>query len=76
MYGNTLLNGNPTGWGTGMTPASLTGSNDRYPASYQTAGEYDFVGLTNMNIQIVVDGTDNVLVDNTIQVIERAASRS
>ena len=72
MYGNTVINGNPTGWGTGMTPATLTGSNDRYPASYQTAGHYNLTGLTGLNLQIVVDGTDNVLVDNTVQVIERA----
>ena len=73
VYGNTVLNGNITGWGTGMTPASLTGSLDRYPASYQTAGEYDFVGLTNMNLQIVIDGTDNVLIDNVVQVIDLSA---
>jgi len=75
IYGNTVLNGNEIGWGTGMTPASLTGSNDRYPASYQSAGEYDFTGLTNQNLQIVVDGTDNVLIDNVVQVKVRARKR-
>lgn len=72
MYGDTILNGNPTGWGTGMTAAATIGSNDRYPASYQTAGNYDFTGLTGMNLQIVVDGTDNVLIDNVVQVISLA----
>jgi hypothetical protein len=70
MYGDTIVNGNPTGWGTGMTAASLTGSADRYPTSYQTAGQYNLAGLTGLNIQIVVDGTDNVLIDNVVQVID------
>ncbi len=70
MYGDTVLHGNPTGWGTGMTKAAITCSNDRYPASYQSAGEYDFTGLTNQNLQIVIDGTDNVLIDNVVQVID------
>jgi hypothetical protein len=70
MYGDTVLHGNPTGWGTGMTPATLTGSTDRYPSSYQSAGEYDFTGLVNQNLLIVVDGTDNVLIDNVVQVID------
>ena len=26
IYGNTVINGNPTGWGTGMTTATITGS--------------------------------------------------
>lgn len=74
MYGNTVLNGNPTGWGTGMTPASTTCTNDRYPAPYQSAGEYDFTGLTNQNLQIVIDGTDNVLIDNVVQVMYRGVA--
>jgi hypothetical protein len=72
MYGNTVTNGNVTGWGSGMTQASLTGSLDRYPQAYQTAGNYDLTGLTGLNIQIVVDGTDNVLIDNVVQVISSA----
>lgn len=73
MYGGAVLDGNVTGLGTGMTQAELTGSNDRYPASYQTAGEYDLAGLSDLNIQIVVDGTDNVLIDNVVQVIDLVA---
>lgn len=72
MYGNTVLNGNPTGLGTGMTQASITGSLAQYPASYQTVGHYDFTGLTGLNIQIVIDGTDNVLIDNVVQTIDLA----
>jgi hypothetical protein len=70
IYGGAVIDGNITGLGTGMTQATLTGSNDRYPESYQDAGDYDFTGLTNLNIQIVVDGTDNVLIDNVVQVID------
>src|SRR5205085_3742149 len=60
----------PTGLGTGMTKAEIVGSLDRYPAAYQTAGHYNFAGLTDLNIQIVIDGTDNVLIDNIVQVID------
>lgn len=70
IYGGAILDGNITGLGTGMTIATITGSLDRYPASYQDAGEYDFSGLTDLNIQIVIDGTDNVLIDNVVQVID------
>jgi hypothetical protein len=73
IYGGTVIGGNITGLGTGMTVATITGSLDRYPASYQDAGEYDFSGLTDLNIQIVIDGTDNVLVDNVVQVIDLEA---
>lgn len=72
IYGGAVIDGNVTGLGTGMTQATLTGSKDRYPVAYQTAGEYDLTGLTELNIQIVVDGTDNVLIDNVVQVIDLA----
>lgn len=70
MYGGAVVDGNVTGLGTGMTQAELVGSNDRYPESYQTSGSYDLSGLSDLNIQIVVDGTDNVLIDNVVQVID------
>lgn len=70
IYGGAVIDGNITGLGTGMTQASLTGSTAMYPATYQDAGEYDLTGLTNLNIQIVIDGTDNVLIDNVVQTID------
>ena len=74
MYGGNpvgVSNGtNVTGWGTAMTQASLVGSLDRYPAAYQIAGSYDFAGLTGLNLQLVIDGTDNVNIDNFVQVID------
>jgi hypothetical protein len=59
-----------TGLGQGMTAASLTGTIDRYPNnSSQTAGVFDFTGLTGLNLQIVIDGTDNILIDNVVQTV-------
>jgi len=78
MYGGDVYDGmdaeatNITGLGTGMTRARLVGSKSQYPASYQTAGNYNLTGLTELNIQIVVDGTDNTLIDNVVQVIDLA----
>lgn len=73
IYGGAILDGNVSGIGTGMTQASITGANDMYPATYQDAGDYDFAGLTDQNIQIVIDGTDNVLIDNVVQTIDLEA---
>lgn len=74
IYGDTVINGNPTGLGTGMTAASVTGSMGMYPnVGYQTPGMYDFTGLTGLTLEIVVDGTDNVLIDGIVQVIDLAA---
>lgn len=70
IYGGLVIDGNITGLGTGMTQATITGSKDRYPAAYQVAGEYDFAGLTGQNLNIVIDGTDNVLIDNVVQTID------
>lgn len=70
IYGGSVVSGNVTGLGTGMTQAYIVGSLDQYPAAYQDPGEYDFTGYSNLNIQIVIDGTDSVLIDNVLQVID------
>jgi hypothetical protein len=49
------------GLGTGMTRAQFTGSE---------AGNFNFTTLTDHDLQVVVDGTDNVLIDNVNQVID------
>ena len=49
------------GLGTGMTPAQFTSS---------VAAPFDFTTLTDHDLQVVVDGTDNVLIDNVNQVID------
>lgn len=73
IYGGTFNAPNPTGLGTGMTVASVTGTLAMYPnVGYQTAGTYDFTGLTSLNIQIVLDGTDNVSIDGIVQNIDLA----
>ena len=60
------------GWGTTMTQASITGSNAQYPEAYQDAGLYRIAdaSLSDYNLMIVVDGTDNVLIDNVVQTID------
>lgn len=81
IYGGIPVGGSPgacdpddtnvTGWGQDMTVASLTGSVDHYGA-YAAAGTYDLSGFVtaDLNLQIVVDGSDNVLVDNVVQVAD------
>lgn len=66
-YGGAVVDGNVTGLGTGMTQAEIVGSADRYPAAYQTAGSYRFDGLGATTLNIVIDGTDHVLIDNVVQ---------
>ena len=73
MYGGVAGSDNPLGLGIDMTQATITASLDRYPETYQSAGEYDLSGLTDLNLQIVVDGTDNVLIDNVVQVVDLSA---
>jgi len=68
IYGGLVGDGNPTGLGTGMTVAVVAGDMSKYPSS-SAAGTYDLNGLTGLNLQIVVDGTDNVLIDNVVQTI-------
>ena len=78
IYGGTVYDGvnpeytNRTGLGTGMTRAIVVAENDQYPvgASVSSPGVYNFTSLEDLNIQIVVDGTDNVLIDNVVQVID------
>jgi len=68
--GSNILD-NVTGLGQGMTYAQYTGSKDRYPSDgYQTAGVWDFTGLTDLDLQVVIDGTDNVNIDNVVQTID------
>lgn len=63
-----------TGLGTGMTRGVSVGANDRYPNDgYQTAGIWDFTALTGLNLQVVVDGTDSVLIDNINQIVDLSA---
>ena len=78
LYGGTVANRNTgtnnfPGLGTGMTIATTTSGVDGYTASGTggpTSGEWDFTGLTDQTIDVVVDGTRNVLIDNVKQVID------
>ena len=70
LYGPTSvpadsrMNESPTGLGSGMGVAMYTGSK---------ASAFDFTTLSSFDLQVVVDGTDNVLVDNVNQVIDLSA---
>ncbi len=71
IYGGSVMAGNPTGLGTGMTSAAVTGTLAMYPnVAYQTPGNYDFTGLTDLTLNVVLDGTDNVLIDKVVQVVD------
>jgi hypothetical protein len=50
----------PTGLGRGMMPAQFTGGK---------AGAFNFTKVDSHDIQVVLDGTDNVLIDNVNQVV-------
>ncbi len=59
------------GLGTSMEVAEVVGATDRYPQDgYTLANVWNFTGLTDMNLNVVVDGTDNVLIDDVVQVID------
>jgi hypothetical protein len=64
LYGPESASGNvhvgPIGLGTEMEPAQFTGSE---------GGSFDFTNVSEYDLQIVIDGTDSVLVDNVVQVI-------
>jgi len=59
IYGPTSYT--PTGLGQGMTVASSTGT---------VNVDFDFDTVTDPDLQVVVDGTDNVNIDNVIQVLD------
>jgi hypothetical protein len=73
IYGGLVSEGNPTGLGTGMTTASVIGTMSMFPnVGYQTPGVYDLNGLSGLTLEVVVDGTDNVLIDNIVQTVSLA----
>ena len=63
-FGDSNVHLGPTGLGSGMVPAQFTGSE---------AGDFDFTTLSDYDLQVVVDGTDNVLIDNVNQVLDLSA---
>ena len=64
-----------TGFGSlGMEVATIQGLATHYPdVTYTTTGFYNFTGLNGITLNIVVDGTDSVLIDNVVQVIDLSA---
>lgn len=59
-----------SGMGTEMTQGASTSGSDGYSAGYTVAGTWDFTGQSNLQLLVVVDGTDNVLIDNVVQVVD------
>jgi len=60
-----------TGFGSDMEVAVILGTASHYPdVTYTTAGFYNFHSLNGITLNIVVDGTDSVLIDNVVQVID------
>lgn len=51
----------PVGLGTDMTQASILGSE---------SGVFNFSGVSNPRLYVVVDGTDNVTIDNVVQDVD------
>lgn len=64
-----------TGLGTDMTVAETTGDEDSYGDGYEAAGDWDFTGLEDdaLDLKVVVDGTDNINIDNVVQVLDLSA---
>lgn len=71
LYGQSSI----VGLGTDMEPAGVTGENTYFDnTGYPVVGEYDLSGLSGLTLNIVVDGTDNVLIDNVVQVVDLDAA--
>jgi hypothetical protein len=77
MYGGPLLGSggtNVTGLGTGMLPAETNGTNSGFPATGSAAvsGTWDFTSVSadDLLLEMVIDGTDAVLIDNAVQVVD------
>jgi hypothetical protein len=71
------INDNITGLAQGSTVAQKTGGEDRFPSDgYQIAGTYDLSGVTDLTLNVVIDGTDNVTIDNVVQEIDLTAVAS
>lgn len=62
------------GIGQSMTAAEVTGDVSKYPDdSYQTDEQFDLSDFEALDLRVVLDGTDNVNVDNQVQVIDLTA---
>ncbi len=73
--GALVLTTNPFGLGASMLPAENVGTLSKYPNnSYQTAGNYDFTGVTSPNLQIVIDGTGSSTMDLVVQTVSLTAT--
>jgi len=54
----------------GMTQAETTSGAAGYSTGYEVDGTWDFTSASNLQLLVVIDGTDNTLIDNSVQVID------
>lgn len=59
--------------GTKMTQAETTSGAAGYSTGYAVNGTWDFTGASNLQLLVVVDGSENAAIDNTVQVIDLEA---
>ena len=66
--------GSPVYLGEDMEPAVLTGTAVQFPddGSSTSPDTWDFSTLTSLTLQVVVQGTDNVNIDDVVQVVDLA----
>jgi hypothetical protein len=64
------------GLGTGMSVATQTGTEEQYPpSSVPDLGHYDLstFDADSLNLQVVIDGSDSILIDNVVQTVNIAS---
>lgn len=59
-----------SGLGSEMTQAQSTSAAAGYSTGYEVDGTWDFTSATNLQLLVVIDGSDNVAIDNSVQVID------
>lgn len=75
LTGARTLTDSLFGFGLSMLPAQVVGTLSKYPNnSYQTAGNWDFTGVTSPNLQIVIDGTGSSAIDLVVQTVVLSAT--
>lgn len=62
-----------SGLGSKMTQSQSTSAAAGYSTGYEVDGTWDFTSATNLQLLVVIDGSDNVAVDNSVQVIDLEA---
>ena len=64
--------GSPVFLGEAMEAGQLIGTNSNYPST-SSPGDFDFSALTSLTLQVVVNGTNVLAIDNVVQVVDLAS---